>query len=246
MFNESDPIARAYDQLAYDYEHSVDINNFYNTDYERPAMIALLPADLSGVRVLDAGCAAGWYTEQLLGIGAEVTALDISSEMVAATKRRVGNRATIICHSLNRPLPFADNTFDVILSSLTLHYVEDWDLTFRDFSRVLRSSGRLLFSVHHPSMDSAKFKVDDYFLTQPLRQAWSIRSQATPVEIQFYHRPLHDVINVTTRYFTLDRVVEPQPVHPLEAKSPTHYHRLMTQPYFLIVAAHAEDASRPS
>ena len=37
-------IISAYNKLAYDYEHNVDTNNPYNSDYERPAMLRPCPA----------------------------------------------------------------------------------------------------------------------------------------------------------------------------------------------------------
>lgn len=238
MPNQPFRIAEAYDQLAHDYEYSVDVNNAYNTDYERPAMMGLLPTDLSGMSVLDAGCAAGWYTEQLLSLHAQVWAIDISEEMVAAAKRRVDGRAQVMCHDLSEALPFEDSSFDIVLSSLTLHYISDWNATFLEFARVLREPGRLLFSINHPFMDFTKNDTKDYFSTRVIKDYWGVQDLPDPVEIQFYRRSLQDVVNMTTRHFILDRVVEPQPLPTLEQKRPHTYRRLMTQPYFLIVAAH--------
>ena len=48
----------------------------------RAAMLAMLPQDLSGWRVLDAGCGAGMFSLELARRGAEVTAIDLSPEMV--------------------------------------------------------------------------------------------------------------------------------------------------------------------
>ncbi|WP_305855745.1 class I SAM-dependent methyltransferase, partial [Klebsiella pneumoniae] len=69
-------------------------------------------ADLTNMKVFDAGCAAGWYTAKLLELGAEVTATDISKEMVAATQRRVGNRAKVLNLDLEKELPFENESFD--------------------------------------------------------------------------------------------------------------------------------------
>ena len=118
-------VIETYNQLANDYEHNVDKGSLFNTEYERPAMMKLLPTDLKNKQILDAGCAAGWYTEQLVNFGAEVTATDISPKMVEATKRRVGENAKVLCLDLGEKLPFEDETFDVIISSLVLHYINE-------------------------------------------------------------------------------------------------------------------------
>jgi magnesium-protoporphyrin O-methyltransferase len=48
----------------------------------RAAMLAMLPRDLHGWRVLDAGCGAGMFSVELARRGADVTAIDLSPEMV--------------------------------------------------------------------------------------------------------------------------------------------------------------------
>ncbi|WP_187972622.1 magnesium protoporphyrin IX methyltransferase [Aquibium microcysteis] len=48
----------------------------------RAAMLDMLPQDLSGWRVLDAGCGAGMFSVELARRGADVTAIDLSPEMV--------------------------------------------------------------------------------------------------------------------------------------------------------------------
>jgi len=45
-------IKETYDQLANDYEHVVDTKNAYNIDYERPAMMKLLPKDMNHMKHL--------------------------------------------------------------------------------------------------------------------------------------------------------------------------------------------------
>ena len=66
--------------MAEYYFKYVDIKPF-NAYYERPATISLLP-QVRDQKVLDAGCAAGWYTKWLLEKGASVIALDFSPNMI--------------------------------------------------------------------------------------------------------------------------------------------------------------------
>ncbi len=58
-------------------------------DRMRAMMLGRLPADLTGARVLDAGCGAGQMTAALAARGAEVTAVDISPALIDIAARRL-------------------------------------------------------------------------------------------------------------------------------------------------------------
>lgn len=58
-------------------------------DRMRAAMLARLPDDLAGARVLDAGCGAGQMTEELARRGADVVAADISPSLLEVARRRI-------------------------------------------------------------------------------------------------------------------------------------------------------------
>ncbi|WP_062104371.1 class I SAM-dependent methyltransferase [Bacillus niameyensis] len=228
-------IEAAFNQLAEIYEHSVDTASLFNTELERPAMLKCLPNNLNNMQVLDAGCAAGWYTNELVGRGAKVVATDLSPKMVEAAKRRVGSKVEVRCLDLSVDLPFTDNSFDIILSSLALHYLEDWRKTFAEFQRILKPSGFLLFSVHHPFMDIQLSQNGEYYLTELIIDQWNKNGQK--VEVPFYRRPLQSVINDTLAYFTIEKITEPQPTTVFKRKSPEKYEKLMSNPHFLIVKA---------
>ncbi|WP_235851604.1 class I SAM-dependent methyltransferase [Heyndrickxia camelliae] len=203
-------VQKAYDAFSSDYEHRVDNHSLYNIAYERPAMMTQLPNEIKEKTILDAGCAAGWYTEQFMKRGARVTAIDLSPEMVAATKRRVGDQAEVLCLNLTDKLPFANNSFDFIVSSLVLHYVEDWGPTFQEFKRILKPDGILLFSVHHPFMDIRRSPSNDYFATELIIDQW--KRQGKFIEVPYYCRPLHEILNETLAYFSIEKLIEPQRV----------------------------------
>ncbi len=235
-------VLEAYNRLAADYEKNVDTQSGHNAYYERPAMMKLMPENLNRLTVLDAGCAAGWYTEQLVNRGAAVTAIDLSPEMVAACKRRVGDKAAVLACDLAGELPFQEAAFDLIVSSLTLHYIDDWTPTFREFHRVLKPGGTLLYSVHHPFMDFSLFDRPDYFAHEVLTDIWN-KKDIGPVEVTFYRRPLQEVINITSEQFSIEQIVEPRPDKDYrdrpEARS--WYEKwdehLSTYPHFFIVKA---------
>src|SRR6056297_4069245 len=120
MKNEDSVSYDSYQEMAEYYYEKVDEKPF-NAYYERPGLIELLP-DVYGKEILDAGCAAGWFTDWLVKHGADVTAVDFSTNMVEMTKKRVGDKADVVQADLNEPLDFLeDASLVIIISSLTLH-----------------------------------------------------------------------------------------------------------------------------
>jgi SAM-dependent methyltransferase len=196
-------VLAAYARLAKDYEKHVDTLSGHNAFFERPAMMKLMPSDMNQLAVLDAGCAAGWYTEQFINLGARVTAVDMSPEMVAVCKRRNGDVAEVLTCDLTEPLSFNNESFDLIVSSLTLHYIDDWIPTFREFHRVLKPGGKLIFSVNHPFMDFQHFERPDYFVHELLMEIWN-KKESGPVEVTFYRRPLQKILNTTNNNLYLN------------------------------------------
>jgi ubiquinone/menaquinone biosynthesis C-methylase UbiE len=94
----------------------------------------------SGQHWLDAGCGTGEFAELLQGLGRNVSAVDASPEMVKRCK--VPATVADIEH-----LPYADETFDGILCSSVLEYLERPQMALREFHRVLKPNSTLLVSV---------------------------------------------------------------------------------------------------
>lgn len=161
----------AYDVFAAAYAQDNE-SNAWNAYYERPAVLALL-GDVSGRRVLDAGCGAGAHARALIERRADVTGIDSSAGMLEIAKDRLDGGALLRRADLRDPLPFEDSSFDAVLASLVMHYIPDWEPTLREFNRVLAPGGRLVLSTHHPFMDHALSGATNYFATYEFSEEWS-------------------------------------------------------------------------
>lgn len=101
----------------------------------------------------DLGCGTGRHALRLAARGADVTAVDFSSGMLAAASRKPGwERIRVLEHDLAQPIPLADGTFDVVLSALVLDHVAHVEGLFRECRRLCRPDGCVVASVMHPAM----------------------------------------------------------------------------------------------
>lgn len=205
-----------------------------NEHYERPATIGLL-GDVAGKVVLEAGCGAGALTEWLVEHGARVTAFDVSQEMLALAAARLGDRATILRADLGEELGFAQTAgFDVVVASLVLHYLRDWDRPLAELRRVVADNGTVVLSTHHPAWDWQEHSPDDYFSLRQVTETW-IRD-GRPFEVTFWRRPLRDMTRaIADAGFLIDRLVEADPVPELATLRPDDDRQLRSAPFFLHV-----------
>jgi SAM-dependent methyltransferase len=227
----------SYDAVADRYARQVDANP-YNAEYDRPATLALLPP-VEGLDVLDAGCGAGWYAERLVESGARVTGIDGSARMVEYARARLHDRADLRVADLAAPLPFVDGSFDLVLSPLVLHYLRDIVPTLREFRRVLRPAGTLVFSTHHPCHEADRLeqagRAVDYFATEIVEEEWENVGL-----VRFHRRPLTAVFeSLATAGFVVERAIEPRPTDEFRRLKPDTYERLLRRPEFLCVRARA-------
>lgn len=118
--------------------------------YNRPAIVDLA-GDVSGRRILDAGCGSGPILADLRAGGADITGIDASAGMLEQARLRLGTEPDLLVADLADRLPFDDDTFDDIVASQVLHYLEDWTPTLAEFRRVLKPGGRLIVSEEHPA-----------------------------------------------------------------------------------------------
>jgi SAM-dependent methyltransferase len=230
----NDPIAlETYEAIAEAYAARVD-TKAHNAYYDRPAMLSLLPS-VNGQMVLDAGCGPGSYTEWLVEHGAaDVIGVDVSPKMVKLATERLKGRARIVQADFRQRLDFLeDQSRDLVISALAMDYVRGWLEIFKDFHRVLRPGGHMVFSVQHPApLFFQTHSEGNYFDIEEVSYIW--RGFGTIIAMPYYRRSLTQMINpLIDAGFILECMLEPRPVPEFRERDPEEYEKLMRQPGFI-------------
>ena len=102
-------------------------------------------------RSLEIGSGTGYFTLNMMraGLIGQATCSDISPGMLAslaANAERLGLRGRRPCPPTRSALPFADESFDLVLGHAVLHHIPDLPRAFGEFERVLAPGGTLLFA----------------------------------------------------------------------------------------------------
>jgi SAM-dependent methyltransferase len=217
-----------------------------NAALEWPALLRLLPPSLEGRRVLDLGCGFGDFARAARLHGArEVIGIDISVRMLDEARRRTSDPAIIYIHAAIEDFDAGEDAFDLVVSSLALHYIADYTAVVRRVAAALRGGGRFAFSVEHPmctalatgewfrGSDGAAlhWPVDRYRDEGERRTTWFVEG------VIKYHRTLETYVNgLLLAGLQLVRLEEPEAVaeHVL-ARPELALHR--RRPPFLLMAA---------
>ncbi|MET3651284.1 class I SAM-dependent methyltransferase [Dyella japonica] len=122
---------------------------------EERAMLGLLPQDLSGRNVLDAGCGTGRYMRYAMQRGAaRVAGVDLSRDMLLRAEAELDagrRRASIeLMQGSLDDLPVTDAWADLTLCGLAVGHVEQLEPVLGELCRVTQPGGMVLCSDVHP------------------------------------------------------------------------------------------------
>lgn len=124
-----------------------------------------------GSSVLDIGCGPGYFSYLLNSLDMDVTAVDYSEGMIEEAKRFISSRTACnvkFYQADAQNLPFAENTFDAIVSRNLVWNLEEPEKAYAEWIRVLKPGGRLfIFDGNHysylfyPEFASVQEKVEE-------------------------------------------------------------------------------------
>jgi SAM-dependent methyltransferase len=211
---------------------------------EWPALRARLP-DLRGVDVLDLGCGFGWFCRWARQHGAaHALGVDVSEKMLARARATTEDPAITYSRADLERLQLPAASFDLVYSSLALHYIEALDRLMATVHRSLVHGGRLVFSVEHPiytapaepgwSVDAAGRKtwpVDGYLEEGPRSTDWLTRG------VIKQHRTIATYLNLLLGLgFAISHVEEWGPTREQIAARPELADERQRPPFLLVEA----------
>ena len=223
-------------------DNEVNANNLF----EIPTLFSLLP-NLKKKKVLDLGCGFGEHCMHYIHDGAsKVVGIDISKKMLEVAKQENCNPNITYINMPMEDISELDEKFDVVVSSLAFHYVEDFAGIAKNIYKLLNDNGVFVFSQENPLNTCHKggdrwtkdengkklyLNLANYGLEGERESVWFVDN------VKKYHRTFSTIINTLIGVgFTVDKMVEPLPTEEMLEKYP-NYKDLFHKPDFLLVKA---------
>lgn len=118
--------------------------NRYDLEKRLEVVFRLLPPDLSGAMLLDAGCGTGWFSRAAAEKGALVTSMDIGPRLLEKVKEKCDSRRV---EGSLLALPFPAGSFDYIICTEAIEHTPDPAKAVSELCRVLKPGGTLVLTV---------------------------------------------------------------------------------------------------
>ena len=120
---------------------------------------------IAGKKVLDVGCGLAYGTALMAGAASSITGIDYDGETVEDNRKRYNDISNLdFKHSVIPPLPFADQSYDVITAFQFIEHIQPRKEFIKECLRVLKPGGTLLVTTPNVKMSLARnpFHVHEY------------------------------------------------------------------------------------
>lgn len=221
-------------------ERAVNANNLF----EIPALFSMMP-DLNGKRVLDLGCGFGEHCKMFVERGAEkVVGIDISNKMLEVAKSENIDPKIVYINMPMEDISRLNESFDVVVSSLAFHYVEDFLGVVKNIYDLLDTNGVFIFSQEHPLVtchsggsrwtkdengEKKYVNLANYGVEGERNSKWFVDN------VKIYHRTFSNIVNTLIKAgFSIQQMTEPLPTPELLESYPDQKD-LFHKPDFLII-----------
>lgn len=212
-----------------------------NDTLEKPVILQLV-GDLAHRQILDLGCGDAAFGRYALSQGCHsYLGIEGSRNMVATAQAVLVGTSGRIVQATIEDWDYPGEAFDLVVSRLAFHYIEDVEAVFKQIYKATRSEGRLVFSVEHPVITSCDrawqgngprqdWIVDNYFKSGRRVTSWM------GGQVVKYHRTVEDYcVGLQRAGFVLESLREAAPQREWFEHEDT-FKRRQRIPLFLIVA----------
>ncbi len=125
-----------------------------NDTMEKPIMLELI-GEFTNQRILDLGCGDATFGRVAIAMGCELyLGIERSTKMVNSAQQVLAGTNGKVVQAAIENWDYPTQAFDLVVSRLALHYIQEVDAIFRQVHRALTNHGRFVFSVEHPVITS--------------------------------------------------------------------------------------------
>jgi predicted TPR repeat methyltransferase len=152
---DSKEVAGYYDSWAKKYNEDLEEWDYRAPTYAAELLQTYVPRSQT---ILDAGCGTGLIGKALKRAGYEnISGIDVSSTSLnIAEQLNIYN--CLLAHDMQQPLPFSEDNFDALICIGVLTYIENSRSLFKEFCRIVKPGGYLVFSQRSDLFDSLCFR----------------------------------------------------------------------------------------
>ncbi|PZM81640.1 MAG: SAM-dependent methyltransferase [Candidatus Melainabacteria bacterium] len=199
-----------------------------------PGFLNMLP-DVNGLKGLDVGCGEGFNTRMVAARGAQMTGIDICQKFLDYAKEteKTETYGITFQHASAQALPFAQESFDFVMSTMAMMDMPDIPVAAGEVFRVLKPGGFFQFSICHPCFQTSLFEwtrdengeptgliCGDYFHEEMEKiLEWTFSNAPEEMKNEFgnfviptYYKTLSGWLNMLLDIgFVLERFLEPCP-----------------------------------
>lgn len=220
---------------AYHAKRQREEDSTWNRYLDLPAIEKLLAPLPAPRHVLDLGCGSGVLAAWLKERGGQIAGIDFSETLIEIARRETPDVEFTVGDI--RQTPFADASFDLVVSALVMHYLRDLEPAFAEVARVLKPGGSFIFTMHHPVMEVLQVNDSDlshatmrpYFHNEEYR--WRMLGD---MELVSYHHTFEDISNALFAHgFVIEQIREARFVEEAKDRYPQYYTRTNTYPSFV-------------
>jgi ubiquinone/menaquinone biosynthesis C-methylase UbiE len=187
---------------------------------EWPELKTILP-DFNNKNVLDLGCGYGWHCRYASANNAKlIVGVDISDKMLKKAVSMTKNENIQYIHKPIEELEFNESCFDIVISSLAIHYIEPYSELIKKIYRWLGKNGFFVFSVEHPVFTAHGsqdwiYSEDGEILHWPVDNYYFEGKRETVFlgeKLIKYHRTITTYLSTLLKEgFKLVKIIEPKP-----------------------------------